>query len=215
MRIFASPCPSPTVLQAILNSSTAEGLSRVLASGDTSGCPGLAAAILAVCFIRCSSSPTLSSVTATLIPSLRSFFDNLVARSGTRATGNGGSSASATGGGASSGYGSNPSGPSVGGSHALTTADCDALYMGAALAKLALPHVGPSTDVDAEALVNSVVLLLQRLLEHSEQNLPVSNTLTLLGDGAKRYESVRSELLKSGVVGKVCFSPRTATIGAA
>ena len=194
---------SEPVLQAILHSSTAEGLSRVLASGDTSGCPGLAAAILAVCFIRCSASAALSSVASHIIPSLRSFFANLVARSGSRATGHGGSSANALSGGSAGGYSSSPGGTGVGSGLALNTADCDTLYMGAALAKLTLPHVGPDADADAEALVNNVVVLLQRLLEHTEQYLPVSNTLTLLGDAAKRYESVRSELLKSGVIGKV------------
>lgn len=176
------------VLQAVMHSSTAEGLSRVLASGDTSGCPGLAAAILAVCFIRCSSSPALASATSFIIPSLRSFFETLVGRSGARAGVNGGSPRSTS---AASGF-------------AVSTADCDALYMGAALAKLTLPYIGPETESDAEALVNHVVLLLQRLLEHSEQYLPVSNTLTLLGDASKVFESVREELLRSGVLGKVC-----------
>lgn len=159
----------------------------MLASGDTSGCPGLAAAILAVCFIRCSSSSVLASATSFIIPSLRSFFEILVGRSAARAGVNGGSPRSTS---AASGL-------------TVSTADCDALYMGAALAKLTLPYIGPETDSDAEALVNHVVLLLQRLLEHSEQYLPVSNTLTLLGDASKLFESVREELLRSGVLGKV------------
>lgn len=182
-------------LQAVLHSSTAEGLSRVLASGDTSGCPGLAAAVLAVCFIRCSSLPVLASATSFIIPSLRLFFDTLVGRSGARAGGNGGATTGVLSG--------SPRSASVTNSFSLSTADFDALYMGAALAKLALPHIKADTKADAEALVNNVVLLLQRLLEHSEQYLPVSNTLTLLGDAAKMFESVRTELLQSGVVGKV------------
>lgn len=186
------------LLQAVLHSSTAEGLSRVLASGDTSGCPGLAAAILAVCFIRCSSSSVLSTVTSFIIPALRSFFDTLVGRSGVRAGMNGASSV---------GYVGSPRSGSAASGFALSASDSDALYMGAALAKLTLPHLGPDSKSDAEALVNNVVLLLQRLLEHSEQYLPVSNTLTLLGDAAKMFEGVSAELLGSGVVGKVSISP--------
>ena len=178
-----------------------------MANGDTSACPGLAAAILSVCVIRSRSDPALARTSSIVIPAISEFFDNVLNRARASNTYSGTTSTGVSPPGSQGALPARPTARSAGANTAtLSGADADAFYMGGALLHLALPHVPPGHSDAVEEVMLTVLGMLVRLLEtpeHLEHLLSVSMALSLLGSALKSSRKLQDADIAQGVVGKV------------
>jgi hypothetical protein len=178
-----------------------------MANGDTSACPGLAAAILSICVIRSRSAPVLAQTSTVVIPALQDF----LARVLNRTCKSNCSGCSTTVMSVHDSQGTNSScttrsgiGPHTG----LSGTDADAFYMAGALLHLMLPYTSSGQAEVLEQVMLTVLGMLLRLLdtpEHLEHLLPVSMALTLVGSSLKTSAKLQDVVASKGVVGKVCL----------
>jgi hypothetical protein len=193
-------------LQAVLFSDTARGLARVMANGDASACPALAAAILSICVIRSQSIPVLSQTSIIIMPALRDFLERVSNRVHNISS----TCSNSTGVSPSRSRGKWPSHTTLSASEVhsagLSGTDADAFYMGGALLHLMMGHISPEQSEVVEQIMLTVLEMLVRLLEtpeHLEHLLPVSMALSLLGASLKASAKLQNAVICRGVVGKV------------
>lgn len=195
------------MLQAVLSTDTARGLARVMANGDSSACPGLAAAILSVCVIRCRSASVLAQTSSIVLPAISEFLSHVLSRASKSTNVSGSTGVSPPGSEGTLPPRNSRSAAGTGANTAaLSGAEADAFYMGGALLHLMLPHVSAGQSEVVEQIMLTVLGMLVRFLEtpeHLEHLLPVSMALSLLGSSLKSSVKLQDAVNDKGVVGKV------------